>query len=230
MQLFCIDRFRPLALNASRVSPAIFMNRIKAELQQELRDAGWHSRGYLPHFDGREIPQFVSLHLFDSIPATVLERWERELDIANAEADRILLQRRIEKYLDQGYGQAFMKDYRVAEMIQNVLFRSDGQKYRLSAWVIMPNHIHLLATRFENYTLADIMQTLKSITSHKANRILKRTGQFWMPDYFDRYIRNAEHFSNTVRYIENNPVKARLCSRLEDWRFSSARFRARKGH
>jgi len=47
-----------------------------------------------------------------------------------------------------------------------------------------------------------------------------------MPDYFDRYIRNPEHFAKTMRYIEDNPVKARLCDRPEDWPFSSAWFRA----
>ena len=114
----------------------------------------------------------------------------------------------------------------MAMMIQNVLLGFDSETYQLSAWVVMPNHIHMLATRLENYTLADIMQSLKSITSHKANRTLKRHGQFWMPDYFDRYIRNAEHFANTTRYIEDNPVKARLCDRPEDWPFSSAWFRA----
>jgi REP element-mobilizing transposase RayT len=195
----------------------------------ELREAGWHSRGYLPHFDGREVPQFVSLHLFDSVPASVVERWKRELDVLDSKTDRILLQRRLERYLDQGYGQAFLKEHRVATMIQDVLLGSDSRSYRLSAWVIMPNHIHMLATRFESYTLADIMQSLKSITSHKANRILKRHGQFWMLDYFDRYIRNAEHFAKTLRYIEDNPVKAGLCKRPEDWPFSSARFRASKG-
>jgi REP element-mobilizing transposase RayT len=194
----------------------------------ELGDAGWHSRGYLPHFDGREVPQFLSLHLFDSIPASVMARWRRELKASNSIRERILLQRRIEKYLDQGYGQAFMKDHRIAVMIQNVLLGFDCETYRLSSWVVMPNHIHMLATRLENYTLADIMQSLKSITSHKANRTLKRRGQFWMPDYFDRYIRNAEHFATTARYIENNPVKARLCKRPEDWPFSSAWFRGRK--
>ena len=204
------------------------MSLVDSPHKSELRKAGWHSRGYLPHFDGREIPQFVSLHLFDSVPASVLERWKRELNVSDSRRDRILLQRRIEKYLDQGYGQAFMRQHRLAMMIQNVLLGSDGESYRLSAWVIMPNHIHMLATRFENYTLADIMQSLKSITSHKAKRILKRNGQFWMPDYFDRYIRNTEHFAKTMRYIEDNPVKARLCDRPEDWPFSSAWFRARK--
>lgn len=193
----------------------------------ELKEAGWHSRGYLPHFDGREVPQFVSWHLFDSVPASVISRWRQELNLSDSLADRILLQMRIEKYLDHGYGQAFMKDHRVASLIQNVLLGSDGEWYRLFAWVIMPNHIHMLVTRFEEYTLAGIMQSLKSITSHKANRLLKRHGKFWMPDYFDRYIRNAEHFAKTLRYIENNPVKARLCSRSEDWPFSSAWFRTR---
>ena len=52
-----------------------------------------------------------------------------------------------------------------------------------------------------------------------------RSGQFWMEDYFDRYIRNEKHYWNTVRYIENNPVKARLCKEPSDWPFSSAWFR-----
>ena len=109
------------------------MSRIKDELQKELKEAGWHSRGYLPHFDGRDIPQFVTLHLFDSIPASVIDRWKRELDVTNSKADRIVLQRRIEKYLDQGYGQAFMIQHRIASMIQNVLLGSDGVSFRLSA-------------------------------------------------------------------------------------------------
>jgi REP element-mobilizing transposase RayT len=195
--------------------------------QTELRAAGWHSRGYLPHFDGRAIPQFISLHLADAIPKAVIEVWKRELDTRNSAQDKVLLQNRIEKYADQGYGEAFLKNHRLAEMVQETLLADDGKKYRLTAWVIMPNHIHFLATRFENYTVSDIMQSFKSLTSHKANKTLRRSGQFWMPDYFDRYIRNAKHYEKTVQYIENNPVKARLCSRPEDYPFSSAWFRKR---
>src|SRR6266480_5086917 len=144
--------------------------------KSELREAGWYSRGYLPHFDGREVPQFVSLHLFDSIPASVMAQWRRELNASNVRKDRILLQLRIEKYLDQGYGQAFMKEHRIAAMIQNVLLGFDSETYRLSAWVVMPNHIHMLATRLEDYTLAEIMQSFKSLTSNKANKLLNRRG------------------------------------------------------
>jgi REP element-mobilizing transposase RayT len=204
------------------------MSLMESPHRNDLRDAGWHSRGYLPHFDGLAIPQFITLRLFDSVPDAVLRSWMRELDVLNSKKDQIILQKRIEKYIDQGYGEAFMKIHRVAEMVQKDLLYYDGQSYRLSSWVVMPNHIHFLVTRFDAIELADIMQSFKSLTSHKANRTLRRKGQFWMEDYFDRYIRNAEHFMKTVRYIENNPVKARLCKKPEDWPFSSARFRAQK--
>jgi REP element-mobilizing transposase RayT len=201
------------------------MSLIESPHREGLREAGWHSRGYLPHFDGRAIPQFITLRLFDSIPDSVLERWMRELDVVSSQRDRITLQMRIEKYLDQGYGEAFMKIHRVADMVQNRLLYYDAKRYRLSSWVVMPNHIHFLMTRFDAIELADLMQSFKSLTSHRANNILRRKGQFWMLDYFDRYIRSAEHFAKTVRYIENNPVKARLCKQPQDWRFSSAWFR-----
>jgi len=69
------------------------------------------------------------------------------------------------------------------------------------------------------------MHSLKSFTSHEANKILGRHGHFWFKEYFDRYIRNGEHFRAVVRYIEENPVKARLCEKPEDWKFSSAYFK-----
>jgi len=72
------------------------------------------------------------------------------------------------------------------------------------------------------------MHSLKSYTALKANRMLSRTGEFWMGDYFDRYIRDGNHYEKTITYIENNPVKAGFCSRPEEWRFSSAWWRAKK--
>jgi len=73
------------------------------------------------------------------------------------------------------------------------------------------------------------MQAHKSYTSHEANELLNRKGSFWMKEYYDREIRNQDHFYNARRYIENNPVKARLCAEPGDWPFSSAWFRKRGG-
>ncbi|WP_222435079.1 hypothetical protein, partial [Bacillus pumilus] len=70
--------------------------------------------------------------------------------------------------------------------------------------------------------ISDIMHSIKSYTAHEANRILGRKGSFWFKEYFDRYIRDGKHYQATVRYIDENPVKARLCQNVEDWEFSSA--------
>jgi len=196
--------------------------------QKELREAGWHSRGYLPHFDGRPMPQFITFHLAGSLPKKVIQRWREELKSLKYEQERIVLQRRIERYLDHGYGDAFLKLPQVAWMVQNSLLKFDGVRYRLFAWVVMPNHVHSLLTRFEEFELSDILHSLKSFTSHEANKILHRSGQFWIEDYFDRYIRDQKHFEKTMKYIENNPVKAGLCIEPGDWPYSSAWFRKRK--
>ncbi len=201
------------------------MPSIKAALQKELQEAGWHSRGYLPHFDAAEITQTVTFRLADSLPQTVLERWKSELKEGSATAINSVLRRRIEHYLDQGYGSCALRDARIAAVVQQSLLHFDGERYRLSAWVVMPNHVHLLLTPGSACSLSQIMKHLKSYTSHEANKILGRTGQFWMEDYFDRYIRDSKHFANAIRYIENNPVKAGLCASASDWKFSSARFR-----
>jgi REP element-mobilizing transposase RayT len=194
----------------------------------ELRAAGWHSRGYLPHFDGQARPQFITFHLSDSIPQKVIQRWRQELKLLEDEQQRIVLQKRIEKYLDQGYGQAVLKIPQVARMVQDSLLKFDGSRYRLFSWVVMPNHVHSLMKRFEEYELKDILHSLKSFTAHEANRILNRQGRFWIEDYFDRYIRNQEHFEKTVKYIENNPVKAGLCREPGDWPYSSAWFKKQR--
>jgi REP element-mobilizing transposase RayT len=204
------------------------MSLTRASQQEELRAAGWLSRGYLPHFDGRQLPQFITFRLADSVPKHVIEKWKRELGTTASVADQILLRKRVERYLDQGYGEAFLSDYRVADMIQQTLLLDDGKKYRLFSWVVMPNHVHLLTTRTEEFTLGNILQSFKSLTAHKANDILRRRGAFWMPDYFDRYIRNEEHFRRTTLYIENNPVNAKLCEKRGDWPFSSAWFKKQR--
>jgi REP element-mobilizing transposase RayT len=196
--------------------------------QKELCAAGLHSRGHLPHFDGIEIPQFITIHLADSIPRKVIKRWKQELKLLKYEQERILLQRRIERYLDQGYGKAVLKHTGVAAMVQDALLRFHGERYKLFAWVVMPNHVHSLMTRFENHELQDILHSLKSYTAHEANKMLHCRGQFWIEDYFDRYMRNQEHFRRTVKYIENNPVIAELCQTPSDWPFSSAWFKKGK--
>ena len=183
----------------------------------------WRSRGFLPHFDDEGFTQFITFRLADSIPQSVLEKWREELaqdDITDAD-----LRRRIERYLDQNFGEGHLRVERIAAMVQETLLKWDGERYRLIAWVIMPNHAHILLRPINGTVVSEIMHSIKSFTAHEANRILERKGQFWAKEYFDRYIRDLRHFASTIAYIENNPVKARLCRSAEEWPYGSACFR-----
>ena len=183
----------------------------------------WHSRGYLPHFDKEEYTQFITFRLADSMPQEVLEKWRVEL--GKGEITDIDLRRRIEVYLDQNYGSGHLRDSRIAAVLQETLLKWDGERYKLIAWVIMPNHGHVLLTPAPEVTVSDIVHSIKSFTAHEANKILNRKGQFWAKEYFDRYIRDRKHFASTIAYIENNPVKARLCKTPDEWPYGSAYFK-----
>ena len=190
---------------------------------------GWHSRGYLPHFDGGENCQFITLHLGDAMPSKVVEKWKRQLERETEEAAGIILTKRIEKYLDQGYGSCWLRKPEIAETVQGSLLYFDAVRYKLISWVIMPNHTHFLIRPAAGNSLSSIMKNHESYTAHQCNKILKRTGQFWQFDYFDRYIRDFDHFEDTIRYIENNPVKAGLCQKPSDWKYGSAFSRSADG-
>jgi putative DNA methylase len=145
--------------------------------------------------------------------------------------------KRIENYLDSGYGECWLKEVKIASLVQDTLWHHDGKRYRLIAWVVMPNHAHLLLRPMEillrpmeNEHLSHILHSIKSYSAQKANNILGRNGTFWQRESFDRYIRNADHFVNVIRYIKNNPVKAGLCEKPSDWRFGSAFFKKRVGY
>src|SRR5918994_2135705 len=94
---------------------------------------GWHNRGYLPHFDGGQLAQFITFRLYDSLPSDVILRWKEELKLEQSGEAASIFRRKIEAYLDQGHGGCYLRDAQIAGMIQNALLFHDGKKYQLSA-------------------------------------------------------------------------------------------------
>lgn len=133
------------------------------------------------------------------------------------------MHRLLEAFLDTGCGECHLRDPRVATLVEGALLFFDGARYALHAWVVMPNHVHVLFTPANGWSLSDVVGSWKSFTSKEANKFLGRAGRFWQPDYFDRYVRNEQHFLRVVEYIEFNPVKAGLCEWPTDWSLGSAR-------
>jgi len=191
---------------------------------------GWYSRGYLPHLDQPGLYQSINFRLHDSIPAHVLQRWKDELrwqaHLPNDAPAVIQLHKNIVMYEDAGHGVCWLAQEKIAILVEKTLFFFDGQRYRLIAWCIMPNHAHVLIETFPGYPLDKVLHSWKSYTAQEANKLLNRSGAFWARDYYDRYIRNDQHFYQAVAYIEQNPVKANLVKFAEEWKFSSASKRA----
>jgi REP element-mobilizing transposase RayT len=132
-----------------------------------------------------------------------------------------LYSEKIERYLDAGHGSCFLKIDRIAELTRDALFYFDGTRYRLAAWCIMPNHVHVVVqpcagTRTTAGTavplseLPEILHSWKSFTAKEANKLLHRAGEFWQVEYYDHLIRDVADFRHAVRYVLNNPAKAGL--------------------
>ncbi len=203
---------------------------IQSTAKEEKPPKGWHSRGYLPHFDVPGLVQSISFHLADSVPAEVVAKWKAELnwraDLPPSDPAVITLHRRIEKYADAGYGECYLRQPPIAESVQSALLYFDFERYHLLSWCIMPNHVHALVEIKVGWAVRDVIHSWKSYSAKCCNRLIGRSGQFWMEDYFDRYVRDAEHYAAVVAYIEENPVKAKLVRVPGDWQFSSAAYAA----
>ena len=110
----------------------------------------------------------------------------------------------------------------------------DGERYDLHAWVVMPNHVHAVFWPRPGHTLSSIEHSWKSFTANEANKLLSRAGEhFWQKESYDHWIRDDEEHARLCAYVADNPVKAKLCARPEDWPCSSChpeteRFRRQK--
>jgi REP element-mobilizing transposase RayT len=185
---------------------------------------GWYSLGHLPHFDAPGTWQFITYRLADSIPAELRDEWAEAMKL---EDDHEKF-RRMELMLDRGLGKCHLREPRMAQLVQENLWFHDGKAYRLLAWVVMPNHLHILAEMWK--PLGVVLKNWKSYTGSAANKMLGQVREtFWQADYFDRYIRDQEHYRKVVRYIENNPVKAGLVREPAQWPWSSAGYRGLYG-
>jgi len=170
--------------------------------------------------------QALTFRLHDSVPAHVIQSWRAELVRTEKLSEReMILRKRLVRYEDAGHGACWLRDSRVAALLEGTLLEFDGERYRLVAWCIMPNHAHVLIETMGDWTLDRIVHGWKSYTSHAANRLLKRTGAFWAREYHDRFVRDDDHLAVCVRYIENNPVAAGLVLEAGSWRWGSARRR-----
>ena len=178
----------------------------------------------LPHWEVQEAVYFVTFRLADSLPIHALKNiGSRRADISATAANlnRALTPKergkleqlnawRIEKSLDAGVGECFLKNAEVSRAVAGSLREFDGRRYRLFAWTVMPNHVHALFQVIGKETLAKVLHSWKSYSAKAANRVLGRRGEFWQREYHDHLIRDLDEFNHAVQYVLENPAKAGL--------------------
>jgi REP element-mobilizing transposase RayT len=123
---------------------------------------------------------------------------------------------------EQRSGPAYLKTPAVAKLVAASIRNGAACDYDLHAWVVMPNHVHLLITPRTDVTL--LLRKLKGASARACNLLLGRTGQpFWQDESYDRLVRSAKEFGRIENYILQNPVRAGLARSTEDYPWSSLR-------
>lgn len=173
----------------------------------------------------------MTFHLTDSLAKAALIRLEdaiKLLPISKRDAAR---RQRVDQWMDAGRGSCILRSPAIAAMVQGALLAFDAQRYRLLAWVVMPNHVHALFQPINSWDVSTIVASWKKFTARKicdfanANReigVPGKTGPVWHREYWDRFIRSQHHLDRAIEYIHLNPVKAGLAPRAEAWPYSSA--------
>ena len=198
--------------------------------------SGFHTRNVLPHLKREGGAYFVTFRLAGTLPAELIQQLKRERELILQQA--LIAKRpltwheqeelfrwyssRVDTYLDAGHGESFLGRPEIADLVAGALKFFEGQRYKLRAWVVMPNHVHAVVRPMPPVNLSEVLHSWKSYTSSEANKRLKRTGKpFWQEESYDHLVRDDEDMARCCQYTTMNPVNAKLCVRAEDWKWSS---------
>jgi type I restriction enzyme R subunit len=187
----------------------------------------------LPHWAQAGAITFITWRTDDSIPAPILAQWRADrcrwlrargidpdapdwraqlggLNRALQREFRREFSERWHNELDACHGACVLRQCELAQIVADSLRHFDGERYLLTDFVVMPNHIHLLAAFRDEPAMLAQCESWKHFTAVRINRCLARKGRFWEQDGFDHLVRTEEHFAYFRRYIAENPLKARL--------------------
>jgi REP element-mobilizing transposase RayT len=170
-------------------------------------------RRHLPHIHALDRPIFLTWRLAGTLPQGRYFPGTLTSGKAFVTFDRLLHEARS--------GPSYLRIPEIAKVVDDAIRYRDPSDYRLHAYVVMPNHVHMLVTPFDE--VRKIMQSLKRFTAREANRVLGRSGTFWAEESYDRIVRDQREFERIADYIENNPVVAGLASTPEGYLYSSGR-------
>lgn len=177
----------------------------------EIKDGG-----NLPHWHQDGKIQFVTFRLADSLPLCVITELKTKIEeFKNLHPKPWSCDTKREywnfvgpleeRLLDNGHGSCILKYKEPRDIVKNAILYRDGIDYNVIAFVIMPNHVHVLIQPLGNLSLSKILHSIKRFSAVNINRLMQRSGKFWMNESFDRIVRSPLHLKRCLQYINNNP-------------------------
>jgi type I restriction enzyme R subunit len=187
----------------------------------------------LPHWAQDGVVVFITWRTQDSLPKAVLQMWLAERDrwltahgidpnlrdwklrvqqLASAEMREFHdhFTTRWHDELDAGHGACVLRRSELSEIVASSLRLFDGERYEMLDFVVMPNHVHLLAVFSDKAAMLKQCGSWKHYTAREINVRLGLKGRFWQQDAFDHLVRHEAQLSRLRQYIAENPIKARL--------------------
>lgn len=169
-----------------------------------------------PHLHQELTACFVTFRLKDSIPEEKYKKYfatinnnikhgnftGTEFDFLSFDSNRYE-----QKFLDMGHGNCILKNPYIKDIVRDSLMHFDGIKYDIHSFVIMPNHVHILFSCREGFNIQNIIRAWKSFTAFTINKRNKTRGSIWDNKFWDRLIRNEQHYVNVLKYIKSNNPK-----------------------
>ena len=185
-----------------------------------------------PHWSQAGAIVFVTFRTHDSIPREVLRRWEREKNdwmrrrghpenqhwseilpaLSDDERGEFYQQfnRCREDFLDTCHGRCLLRRPELAKIVADSLMHFDGDRYRMGDFVVMPNHVHLLAAFASAEAMKKQFGSWLHYTAVQINREIGERGHFWQQEPFDHLVRSIEQYEYLRDYIAGNSKKANL--------------------
>ena len=190
------------------------------------------SRRNLPHWQQAGKTYFITFRTADSIPMQVMAEWRearntwlraRKIDSSNRNwrtslaglpinvqrEFHALFSERFEQLLDDCLGECVLRQAKLAKIVADSFLHFDRERYEVSDFVVMPNHVHLLV-QFTAVEMTVQCESWKHFTAVQINRELGRSGIFWQAEQFDTLVRSDKQFEAIRQYIADNPRKANL--------------------
>ncbi|MDE6522299.1 MAG: transposase [Muribaculaceae bacterium] len=173
-------------------------------------------RNKLPHWEQTGKVEFITFRLDDSMPQIIVRQYRqlKEQFVKehpypwNTATYRLygeIITNPMQKYMDAGYGSCVLKDPAVRRILVNAIDFFNNERFLSWAYVIMPNHVHMLATPAPGYELSTTISSVMRFSAKNINKLIGRKGQLWREEPFDTIIRNHDHYRNTLEYIRHNP-------------------------